>query len=222
MLPADVRERLGEQIRSCALRRGLGEPSAGEVRAAGEKTRSPTEIAGAAGLVERALPAQVERNTLPGLRWTADDKLHLTLRFFGTIAPENLPALCAACATAAQSLPRGFELRIQGASAFPAAKRARVLWLGIVGGAAELKQLSAELARATDSLGLPKDDREYTPHLTIARLTHPRNATALLEQLQTCELTARVSCISLVRSHLGSNAYYEVLREFAFARASSD
>ena len=174
MLAAEVRQRLGEQIRARTARPGLD-----------------------------------------GLRWTADDKLHVTLQFFGSIALENLPALSAACAAAAQSPPRAFELRIQGAGAFPTARRAKILWLGISDGAAELEQLAEHLGRATQSLELAKDEHAYTPHVTIARLTQPRNATALLQQLQTCELTARVSGFSLVRSRLGADARYEVLQDFA-------
>jgi 2'-5' RNA ligase len=152
---------------------------------------------------------------LGGLRWSGEDKLHITLRFFGSVAVDQLPALSAACTSGSES-GAPFELRIAGAGAFPAARRAKVVWLGISHGAAELVQLAAAIAQASAAPDLHQDEHEYTPHLTVARLTQPRNASALIESLASIEVSTHVSGFSLIRSHQGATAHYESLQEFPF------
>ena len=60
------------------------------------------------------------------------------------------------------------EIHFRGYGFFPTAKSPRVFWLGLEAG----PQL-AVLARAIDekmaSLGIPKEDRSFSPHLTLAR-----------------------------------------------------
>jgi RNA 2',3'-cyclic 3'-phosphodiesterase len=60
------------------------------------------------------------------------------------------------------------EINFRGFGFFPTAKSARVFWIGIEAG----PQLSA-LAKAIDekmpTLGIAKEDRPFSPHLTLAR-----------------------------------------------------
>jgi 2'-5' RNA ligase len=87
-----------------------------------------------------------------GLRWVSSENLHVTLKFLGSVPQASVAALSAACALAAQS-GQPFELRWSGAGAFPSARRARILWLGVAEGARELTQLSAAVDNAVGTLG---------------------------------------------------------------------
>ena len=76
--------------------------------------------------------------------WEREEKLHLTMKFFGNVAPERVGELTEALArTAAASQP--FRLRLQETGVFPTPSRPSVLWLG-------LSDPSGELARGGASL----------------------------------------------------------------------
>lgn len=102
------------------------------------------------------------------VRWVRLEGLHLTLRFVGQVANEQLPAIEAALDRVAASAGP-FDVAIEGAGAFPSAGRPRALWLGVTDGHAELATLAAALNEALDAAGLEPDDRPYRAHLTVAR-----------------------------------------------------
>jgi 2'-5' RNA ligase len=61
-----------------------------------------------------------------------------------------------------------FEIRSGGYGFFPTAKAARVFWIGIHAGP-QLAELAGSIDVATAELGIPREDRPYSPHLTLAR-----------------------------------------------------
>jgi RNA 2',3'-cyclic 3'-phosphodiesterase len=101
---------------------------------------------------------------LPDVRRTTRDQWHLTLQFLGHSFDIDAVADALAGVTA-----RTGEVRLGGAGAFPNAKRARVLWLGVAMGGDFLTALAAEAAGALASLGFEPEARPYHPHLTLAR-----------------------------------------------------
>ena len=62
-----------------------------------------------------------------------------------------------------------------GAGAFPAARRPRVVWLGMDAGARELVALAAALERALKPRGFERESRAFSPHLTIGRVRESRD-----------------------------------------------
>jgi 2'-5' RNA ligase len=70
-----------------------------------------------------------------------------------------------------------FSLGVSGLGAFPNARRPKILWAGIADGATELRALHADLEEGLLDLGCyRREDREYTPHLTLGRLSHDDRA----------------------------------------------
>jgi 2'-5' RNA ligase len=61
-----------------------------------------------------------------------------------------------------------FEIRSGGYGFFPTAKAPRVFWIGIHAGP-QLAELAGSIDVATAELGIPREDRPYSPHLTLAR-----------------------------------------------------
>lgn len=161
--------------------------------------------------------ARVRREALPGARVVPDDNLHITLQFLGTVEPSRLEALSAACAEAATTTAP-FDLELASAGAFPGARRARVLWLGARLGAAELSQLARAVTEATARIGFLPEAREFHPHVTLARLSAPRDVSGLVTALgvEPSVCTFRVAELQLMRSHVShEGARYEVLASFA-------
>jgi RNA 2',3'-cyclic 3'-phosphodiesterase len=60
------------------------------------------------------------------------------------------------------------EVSFRGYGFFPTAKAARVFWIGIESGP-RLSSLAKAVDDATFSLGIPKEDHPFAPHLTLAR-----------------------------------------------------
>jgi 2'-5' RNA ligase len=98
-------------------------------------------------------------------RWVRSESLHITLKFIGEQTPERVEAI-------AERLRRvkggEFEIRSGGYGFFPTAKAARVFWIGIHAGP-QLAELAGSIDVATAELGIPREDRPYSPHLTLAR-----------------------------------------------------
>jgi RNA 2',3'-cyclic 3'-phosphodiesterase len=101
----------------------------------------------------------------PEARWVRLESMHITLKFIGEKPPELVSAL--------QDLLNRvrvppFAVAFAGTGFFPTPKSARVFWIGIQA-APELQKLAAAIDDATSQLGIAKEDRAFSPHLTLAR-----------------------------------------------------
>ncbi len=101
----------------------------------------------------------------PDARWMRPESLHITLKFIGEQAPEQVEAITKGLR---QVENRVLEIRIGGYGFFPTVKAARVFWTGVHAGA-ELHEFSKTIDATTAELGIPREDRPYSPHLTLAR-----------------------------------------------------
>ncbi len=101
----------------------------------------------------------------PDARWAKPESLHLTLKFIGEqpepAAEQIKHALSAIAGSAA-------EIRFRGYGFFPTLKSARVFWIGMEAGQ-ELAALATAIDDKMAPLGIPKEDRAFSPHLTLAR-----------------------------------------------------
>ncbi len=107
-----------------------------------------------------------------GVRWVPEENLHLTLKFLGNIDPERIPRLVTGVSAKLQRVT-GFELVLGGLGAFPNARRARVVWLGVRAGGAELARLARKLEAAAVRIGVERERRPFRTHLTLGRLREP-------------------------------------------------
>ena len=105
----------------------------------------------------------------PHVKWVAPDSLHLTLKFIGDLdsrrAPEVLQAVRHACAGA-----RPFQLTLHGLGAFPDLQRPNVVWAGVGDRAGTAVRLAHRLEDECAALGMAREDRPFSPHLTLGRV----------------------------------------------------
>lgn len=134
------------------------------------------------------------RRELPDVRasWLREDNLHLTLKFLGDVPVTHIADVSSAVARAAQAI-EPFELTLSGCGAFPPHGRPKVLWIGIESGkqTSGLPDLGTQVSGLPDlhdsiegelaSLGFPREERSFHPHLTIARLRQLGGARELSE-----------------------------------------
>lgn len=138
------------------------------------------------------------------VKWVKNDNTHLTVKFIGEISPDQAPDVCAALEKAAQDA-EPFDLEIRGAGTF-SRRRPSVLWVGCEDISGGLGRLHSAVESALQKLGIEKEDRKFSPHLTLGRVKSGKNIRKLLEALdaeQPAELGAsRVESVSLFSSKL--------------------
>jgi 2'-5' RNA ligase len=120
------------------------------------------------------------------VRWLAPENQHLTLKFLGEI-PEDRVERLVARAQAKLAAAEPFEVELAGFGAFPNAREARVLWLGVARGAGELAKLARKLDAAARVVGAERERRPFAAHLTLGRLREPRRVE--LERIAAPEVT---------------------------------
>ncbi|MBI4311380.1 MAG: RNA 2',3'-cyclic phosphodiesterase [Chloroflexi bacterium] len=112
---------------------------------------------------------EMQERGVTAVRWVRAEGVHLTLKFLGETPESRLEAIVRAMALAAAGAPP-FELHVQGAGAFPNMRSPRVVWLGLHGQVDVLQGLQAGLEEALAGEGFPKEERAFTPHLTLGRI----------------------------------------------------
>ncbi|OGP81658.1 MAG: 2'-5' RNA ligase [Deltaproteobacteria bacterium RBG_16_58_17] len=106
------------------------------------------------------------------IRWARPEGIHLTLKFFGNISEDDVVNISAVVEKiAAGSLP--LVLTIGGTGAFPDPHRPRVVYLGMNGDVERLIAFQKELERALETIGFPREERPFLPHLTLGRIKSP-------------------------------------------------
>lgn len=122
------------------------------------------------GSVEEAL-ADARRRlgpSLPGVRWTAPGRLHLTLKFLGETRPDRRGPVEEALHGAFLT-ERACEIELSGLGAFDEDGRPRVLWAGVARGADALRRAAVRLDDALAAVGVSREDKPYLPHITLGR-----------------------------------------------------
>lgn len=174
------------------------------------------------------LPVEVVRNLeaflvriKPAARiaWSPPANLHVTTKFIGEWPEERLAELQSALA----GLPDRPEIpaTIAKVGFYPNERAPRVFWCGIE--APGLEALAADTDAATSSIGVARENRAYSPHLTLARIKDRldlrplHSAIAAIPSLDFGSFTA--PSFFLYRSQLRpTGSVYTKLSEFPFSK----
>jgi len=142
---------------------------------------------------------------------------HITLRFIGEVP---LPLVEEIKREVMGKLSfKNFKLTLKGLGAFPNTSRPRVVWIGVSNGFGELKALRDDIERRLRRLGIPPEkEKEFSPHLTLARIKGSRNIHALIKIIEEYEDyefgTMEVKFVRLKKSTLTrAGPIYETLVE---------
>ena len=143
------------------------------------------------------------------IRWVLTHNLHLTLKFLGNIPVSHLEFLKQMLAQATDSITQ-FDLQIGGVGSFPNSNRPRVLWVGIHAPAA-LSNLQKAIEKGAKRLGYEKEERPFSPHLTLGRVRQGLDGKDLqkisnaLSSIQLGKIgIARVDSVHIYKSDLNS------------------
>ena len=106
------------------------------------------------------------RGLAPEARWVRKEGLHVTLKFIGEVSDLKVQEVKSSLATV-KAVP--FAISLAGVGFFPSPKSPRVFWIGVKGGPT-LAELAMAVDDATHKLGIPREERAFSPHLTLARV----------------------------------------------------
>ena len=109
-------------------------------------------------------------------RWVRIEGAHITMKFIGEVPAEKAEDIKAGLASVPFSTP--IQMIFRGLGFFPDERRPRVLWAGIEANA-DLGALAAATETALEPLGIARERRVFSPHLTLARFESPRGLDGL-------------------------------------------
>jgi len=113
------------------------------------------------------------------IQWSPPANLHITTKFIGEWPEARLGELKSGLAGIPAPGPISVQIRKLGF--FPNPHSPRVFWCGI--DAPALIRLASATDRATAALGIPSEEREFSPHLTLARIKERLNLQPLREAI---------------------------------------
>lgn len=105
------------------------------------------------------------RGFAPDVRWVSPESLHVTLKFIGEQPDDRLGVIKDALASLKAD---GMDVGFRSTGFFPTANSARVFWIGIEADA-RLANLAAAVDKSLEPLGIEREQRAFSPHLTLAR-----------------------------------------------------
>jgi 2'-5' RNA ligase len=105
------------------------------------------------------------RNFAPDARWMKPESMHVTLKFIGEQPDATVESIKQAMSGITGTAT---EISFRGYGFFPTPKSARAFWVGIEAGP-PLPALASAIDEKLSVLGIPKEDRPFSPHLTLAR-----------------------------------------------------
>lgn len=161
------------------------------------------------------------------VKWLATKNLHLTLKFLGDTPVDLIPSIQAKLDELTGSKP-GFQFTAAAAGMFPSARKPRVIWIGL-DTKTELAGLSKGLDDALEPLKIKREERPFSPHLTIGRVYQGvaeeqliKLGEAVLRNQPGAIGKVLVDHISLIKSDLFPDGpVYTVLHRSLFDHATS-
>jgi 2'-5' RNA ligase len=154
------------------------------------------------------------------VKWVEPKNIHLTLKFLGEIDEKRLEKISAILEEVAKEKGT-FALRIASCGAFPKINSPRVIWVGVDKGNRETEEIARGLEERIAKVGIPKEDRPFSSHITLGRTRSPTNRQSLAEVLNKLavdfakeNLEFKATKITLFKSTLTPKGpIYEVLKE---------
>jgi len=149
------------------------------------------------------------------LKLVKPENVHVTVRFLGNISPSQVDEIYNEMRNVDFS---PFDIEIKGVGVFPNIRRINVVWAGIKKGADDLQAIFDQLEPRLQRIGLKKETRGFSPHLTIARVRTSYRKAELIHCLKGIEDydfgIVKARCLRLKRSILKPQGpVYLTLRE---------
>ena len=118
------------------------------------------------------------------VKWAAPVNIHLTLKFLGDIDDKRINQIIQILDDISSNTPQ-FYIKLGGIGTFPNIRSPRIIWIGLAAGNNETKEITADLEERIEKIGIPKEDKPFTSHITIGRVKSNLNREKLIPLLTT-------------------------------------
>src|SRR5712691_1513061 len=109
------------------------------------------------------------------------ENIHLTLKFLGNVSAPRMTEV----KSSLKRLPfPAFPAEIKGAGAFPNLNHMNVIWVGVNEGWTQVEQIYEQVEKLMSGLGFRRENRPFSPHITIARVRSGRMRDEIANFLQ--------------------------------------
>ncbi|MGD9899595.1 MAG: RNA 2',3'-cyclic phosphodiesterase [Calditrichaceae bacterium] len=154
----------------------------------------------------------------PNVNWVRSESMHLTLKFLGNLQPDNVNQVVLNLFET-EKLFSPFNMKITNFGSFPNRKTPRIIWLGLTGVPQEsLLSLHQGIDNRMSLIGFEKEQRAFSPHLTLGRIKEKIDPVAIWEYLDLNPFKNydfRVTDFVLIRSHLKpTGAEYRPMQKY--------
>lgn len=186
----------------------------------------PEAVRGGLAAAQRQVQKKVQKDLQAAgaeLRWVRPENFHVTLKFIGQASSEELAAIMEELRGVR---PEGaVKATIRGLGYASHAKRGGVLW-ATMQASNFMKMLAGQIDRRLERLGIPGEEREFLPHLTLARCKLNSMMPVIRAAVSECEGRDFGSVLweefQLMESRLGAGgSQYSTLASFKFAKAAN-
>ena len=138
------------------------------------------------------------------IRWVEPRNLPLTLKFLGNIGSNRIDEIMECIKTSCNGIHR-FYITVRDVGTFPNLKRPKVIWIGAEEDENMLKSLYERMENEFEKIGIERENRGFSPHLTVGRVRTPRGLGRVLARMDKIEFETRkmeVDRIILMKSDL--------------------
>jgi RNA 2',3'-cyclic 3'-phosphodiesterase len=156
------------------------------------------------------LETQLKKGSPSVVKWVDPNSIHVTLKFLGEVSEDSVDELMLAMEEAAQRVSP-FKLEVSAVGAFPNLDRVQVVWVGVKGALDKIASLQKKIESNTEQLGFTRDNRVFSPHLTLGRVRNEASSNErqrLGKLLYGTAFTAlhnvEVNAVNLMKSQLTS------------------
>ena len=156
----------------------------------------PVEVKAAIGRYIESL-----RGTLTNVKWVAPENLHLTVKFLGEVK-ESVVRDIRNCVSKTASGFSPFMMGLSHMGFFPSSDQPRVIWISSDGGEDQLLDLFQHLENCLEDLGIDRESRTFSPHLTIGRVKRDRHIVVPDNTPEFEHVSFKVNSLALIRSTL--------------------
>ena len=116
------------------------------------------------------------------VKWVEPENLHVSLLFLGEVGDREVVDVCRVVEEVAKEHP-SFLMSVETAGCFPNPRRPRVLWVGVGEGTQPLCAIHDALETPLLELGYRREERKYSPHITLGRVKSDRPTEKLASAL---------------------------------------
>lgn len=150
------------------------------------------------------------------IRWTKPENVHLTLKFIGEVPEEKYTRIEQALTTNDFNIG-AFDLELVGCGKFGRGSDLNIFWIGAKKNE-PIERLYQGIEAVLQKIGIPKEKRAFTPHLTVGRNKKRFNFKPIFELIEEKAATPiaglRVSAFQVFKSDLySSGPVYTILKE---------